>query len=126
MDEVEINVEHDRDLRLLADGRDGFQNFGRGRARLETALCGELIHQAVGKRIAERHAEFKHVHAGPVEGERELARGVEVWVAGANVNDQSLLAGFLQCGEFLDDAVHVLSVSRRQSVANTRPSAAND
>ena len=63
MDEVEVDVEDDRDLRLPTDGRHGRQHLGGCGAGFQTALGGELVHHAVGQRIAERHAELEDVHA---------------------------------------------------------------
>ena len=106
MDEVEINVEDDRDLRLLADGGNCFQKFRRRGAGFEAALRGELVHQAVGERIAERHAEFQHVHARLVKCQREFARGFQIRVARADINDETFFAGAFQRGELFNDAVH--------------------
>jgi len=68
-------------LRLLADGLHGLQDFGRGGARFQPALGGELVDQAVGQRITERHAQLQHVNAELVELKRELACGLKVWIA---------------------------------------------
>ena len=88
MDQVEINVEHDGNLRLLADGGHGFQDFGRRGAGFQAALGRELIDQAIRQRIAERHAQFQHIHAELIERQRQLSRGVEVRIARADVNDE--------------------------------------
>ena len=62
------------------------------------ALGGELIHQTVGQRIAERHAEFQDVHARLVERERQLARGFEIRIARADIDDEAFLLRLLQVG----------------------------
>ena len=85
---------------------DGFQDLGGRGAGFQAALGGELIDQAVGQRIAERHAQFEHIHAGLIEGQRELAGGFEVRIARADVNDKALLALLLEPGKPFDDAIH--------------------
>ena len=73
-------------------GGHGFQNFRRGGAGFQSALGGELVDQSVGERIAERHAEFEHVHADFVEGQRQLARGVQVRIARADIDDEAFFS----------------------------------
>ena len=83
-------------MRVLADVLDGRQKFRRSRAAFQTALGGELIHQTVGERIAEGHAEFQDVHARPVEREREVMRGLQMRIARADVSDEAFFAGGFQ------------------------------
>ena len=106
VDEVEINVENDRNLRLLADGGNGFQKLRRRGAGFQTALRGKLVHQTVGQRVAERHAEFQNVHARLVEGQSQFARGGQIRVARADIDDEAFFAVAFQRGELFNDAVH--------------------
>ena len=96
--QVEINVEDDGDLRLLADGGDGFQHFGRGRAGFQPALGGQLIDQAVRQRIAERNAQLQDINADAIEGQRQLAGGFEVGVAGADIDNEAFVRLFVSIG----------------------------
>jgi len=96
VNEVEINVEDNRDLRLFADGGDGFQHLGRRGAGFQTALRGELIHQTRRKRIAERHAEFQNIHASFVESQSQFARGIQIRVARADIHNKTLFPFTLQ------------------------------
>ena len=107
VENVEINVEHDRHLGFATDGGDGRQNFRRSGAGFEPALGGELVHETIGERIAEGHAEFQNIHARLVKREGEPARGFEVGVTRANVNNQPFLIGFFQRGKPFRDAIHV-------------------
>ena len=84
----------------------GRQQFWRRGAGFQAALGGELVHQTVGQRIAERHAEFQNVHARLVKGQRELARGFKIRVARADIDDEAFFAGRFQLGELFNDAVH--------------------
>ena len=93
-------------MRVLADGRHGGQNFGRSGAGFETALRGKLVHQAVGQRIAERHAQFQHVHARPVKGQRKPARGVQIRIARADIDDKTLFALLFEPGKTFHNAIH--------------------
>ena len=77
----------------------GCQHFRRRGARFQAALGGELVHQAVGQRIAERHAEFQHVHPGPVKRQRQPAGGVQIRIARADVNHEPLASGGLEPGK---------------------------
>ena len=113
MDEVEINVEDDGDLRLLADGGNRFQKLRRSGAGFEAALGGKLVHQAVGQRVAERHAEFQHVHAGFVERQREFARGGQIRVARADIDDESLFAAAISARRTFSTMRFMLAASFR-------------
>jgi len=106
MDEVEVEIEHDRDWGVLPDGGDGGQHARGGGARIQAALGGELVHHAIGQRVAERNSEFEDVHPGAVEGEGEPAGDLEVGVARADVDDEAFAAGLAQLAETLHDAVH--------------------
>ena len=117
MDQVEVDVEDDGDLRFPADGGDGLQDLRRRGAGFQAALGGELVDQAIGQRIAERHAQFQHIHAELVERQRQLARGFEVRIARADVNDEALLALAVQPGESFHNAIHA---SRRMPQAAWR------
>ena len=90
----------------LADGGDGFQNFRRRGAGFQAALRGELVHQAIGQRIAERHAEFQNVHARLVESQSQFARGFQIRVARADIDDETLFAGAFEPGKSFLDAIH--------------------
>ena len=57
------------------------------------AFAGALDDGAVGEWIAEGHAEFDHVGAGVDGGQRDLAGGREVGVAGGEVDDEAGLVG---------------------------------
>ena len=103
---IVVNIENDRDLRLLANRGDRFENFRRSRARLQPALGGQLVHEAVRERIAERHAEFQDIDPQFVEAERKLARRFEIGVAGANVDDEPLLPFAAKAGKAFIDPIH--------------------
>ena len=90
----------------LADGGDGVQNLRRRGAGFQAALRGKLVHQAVGQRIAERHAQFQNVHARLVEGEGQFARGGQIRVARADIDDETLLAGALEPRKAFLNAIH--------------------
>jgi len=49
VDEVEVGVEDDWDLRLLAHRPENFHDTRRGRARFERALGRKLVDDAVGE-----------------------------------------------------------------------------
>ena len=106
MDEVEVNVEHDGDLGVLADGAHGFQDPAWSRSGFQPALGGELVHQAVCQRVAEWNAQLEHIDAGPIERERQAARGVEIRIPGADVDDETFLSLAFQPGELFHDAIH--------------------
>ena len=106
VDEIEVDIEDDRDLRLAADGRDGFQDLGRGGARLQPALGRKLVDQAIRQRIAERDAQFEHIYADLVKCQRQLARGLQVRIACADVHDKPLLSLAPKPGKSFYDAVH--------------------
>ena len=91
---------------MLADGGHGFQNLGRRGARFQTALRGKLIHQTVGQRVAERHAQFQNIHARLVKGHSQIARGLQIGIARADINDETLFAGLFELDKLFDDAVH--------------------
>ena len=110
--EVEINVEDNRDFRLAPDFSDGRQELRRRGAALQAALGGELVHEAVRQRVAEGDAKLEDVHTRAVEGERELARGLEMGVTRADVNDEGLLGVLLEPGEAGGDAVHAVWILR--------------
>jgi hypothetical protein len=74
-------------------------------------LGGQLIYEPVGERIAEGNANFENIHSSTVEGHRELLRGGQIRISGANIDDKSLFTGGFELGEFLDDTVHVSEVS---------------
>ena len=111
MQEVEVDVEDDRDLGLLADRGNGFQDFWRSCSRLQAPLRSQLIHNAVGERIAERNAQFQYVHPGPIKFHGQSVGGLEIRIPSSNVDDQSLASGGLQRGKSLFNAVHVPAVS---------------
>ena len=105
MNEIEVNVKDDGDLRFLADGGHGLENFaGRG-SRGQAALGRQLVDQSVGQRIAERNAQFQNIHARAVKGQGQLAGRLQVWVPRANVNNKSR-ALLLQAGKPFDNAIH--------------------
>ena len=106
VEEVVVNVEHEGNLRVAADGADGVENLGGRGAGLEAALGGELVHEAVGERIAEGHADFEDVHARAIKGEGELARGLKVWVTTADVNDETFPALRPQPDKTIINAIH--------------------
>ena len=106
VDEVKVNVEHNRNLRLLADGRDGFQHLGRRGAGFETALRGELVHQTVGKRIAERHAQFQNIHAGFVKSQSQFARGIQIRIARADIHNKTFFTLAFEPGKTFLNAIH--------------------
>ena len=107
VNEVEINVEDNRDLRVAGGSAATVaRTLGGVVAGFETALRGELVHQAVGQRIAERHAQFQHVHARLVEGQREPARGVQIRIARADIDDETLFALALEPRKTFHDAIH--------------------
>ena len=112
VNQVEVDVEHDGDLRVLAHGYNGFKNFGWSGSRLKTTLRRKLIHQTVRQRIAERHAEFQNIHAHFVEGQTELARGLQIRITRADIDDEGFLALALQPCETVHDAIHVAGLFR--------------
>ena len=62
--------------------------------------------QAIRQRIAERHAQFQHIHARLIKRERQLARGCQSRIARTDVNDETFFSGAFQCGKFFNDAIH--------------------
>ena len=94
-------------MRIFADGGDGFEEPGRCGAGFQAALRRELIDQPIRQRIAEGHAQFQNRHARPVKGQGQFARGGEMRVAGADVNNQPFFAGAFERGEFFHNAIHV-------------------
>src|ERR1035438_2736702 len=99
VDEVEVEVEHDRDLRLLADGGHGLQDLGRRGAGLQPALGGKLVDRAVRQRVAKRHPQL-------VEGQRQLAGGLKVRIARTDIDYETLLPLASEQGESFFNAVH--------------------
>jgi hypothetical protein len=93
-------------LGLPADGSDSFQDFRRGSPRFQPALSSELIDQAIRKRVAERNAELKDVHTDAIESQTEFESGLEAWVAGADVYDESFPACASKPGKTFHDAIH--------------------
>lgn len=85
---------------------DGIEHAGGGGSGGEAALGGELVDDAIGEGVTEGDAEFEDIDAGLVEGEGELAGGIEVGVTGADIDDEGFLVIFLQLFESCLDAVH--------------------
>ena len=75
VDEVEVGVEDDGDLRLGAHGLENFEDARRGRAGLERALGGELVDDAVGEGIGKGDAELDDVGPGAFERPDQIGRG---------------------------------------------------
>ena len=107
VDEIEIDVEHDRDLGVPPDGRHRFQHPGRGSAGIQAALGGQLVDQAIRQRIAERHAQLQHVHAGAVKGQRQLARRLQIRIPRADIDHNLFPAVALQPGKSFLNAIHL-------------------
>ena len=57
----------------------------------QSSLHGALDDRAVRQRIAEWHAEFDHIRARVNRRKRNVARGVNGWVAGRQINHQARL-----------------------------------
>ena len=85
-------------------GRSRLQHFGRRRPGFQAALGGELIHQAIGQRVAERHAQLQHIHTQLVQGQRQLTRRLQIRIARPEVHDETLVA--LQAREPFHNAIH--------------------
>ena len=66
----------------------------------------QLVDHSVGQRVAERHAQFQHIHPGAVEGQCQFAGRLQIGVTRANVNNKSRPALFLQAGKPFDNAIH--------------------
>src|SRR5687768_8685455 len=92
MDEVEIDVENDWNLRFPADGSHCFQDFGRRCAGFKSALRSQLVHQPVCKRIAKRNTEFHDVNPGSIEANGKLTRRFKVWITSSDINDETFPA----------------------------------
>src|SRR5439155_23238322 len=65
-----------------------------------------LIDQTVGQRVAERNSQFQNVHPGVLESQGELAGRLEVRVTGTDIDDEPLLARFLEQDKAFHDAIH--------------------
>ena len=67
MQQVVVNIEHNRNLRLATNFSHRLQHPRRRRPRFQTALGGQLIDNSIGQRIAERNTDFEHINAEFVE-----------------------------------------------------------
>ena len=92
IDRVHVSVEYDGNLALAADGAHAFEDALERRAAGECACAGELVHDSIGERIAERDSDFHDVHSRAIEGGDEFARGGEIRIARAQVRDESRAA----------------------------------
>ena len=109
---------------MLADGGNRFQNFRRRGAGFETALRRELVHHTIGKRVAERHAQFQNIHAGLVKGNGQFARGIQIWIARADIDDKTFFTFTLQPREAFLNAIHAAeSLPRRDELHESQNSA---
>src|ERR1019366_10370901 len=109
MDEIEVDVEHDGNLRSAADCRHGLQELRRGGPGFQAALCRKLVDQSIRQRVAEGDTQLQHIDAELIERQRQLSRGFEVRVARAKVNDESSLALPVQPGESFYNAIHAVA-----------------
>src|ERR1043166_8554972 len=108
MHQIEVEIEHDRDLRFLANRGHCFQNFRRRGARLQSSLRRKLVYQAVSQGITEWHPQFEDIHSHPVERQGQLPRGLQIRIARANVNNEPFLLFLFQLGKSRFDPVHQL------------------
>ena len=86
MQQVEINVEDDGDLRLRANLGDGRQDLGWRGAALQSALCGQLVDDAVGQRIAERDPQFQNVDPGRIEAQSQSTSGLQIRITSSDID----------------------------------------
>ena len=86
MQQVEINVEDDGDLRFLANLDDGREDLRRSSAALQSALCSQLVDDAVGQRIAERNTEFQHVDPGRIEAQSQSTSGLQIRITSSDID----------------------------------------
>ena len=94
MHDVEVNVQNNRHIRLLANGSNCFeQAFGRGAAG-QAPLGGKLIDQAVGQWIAEGDAKLEDIHAGIRQPHGKRFGRCEIGIARAYVGHKSLAVLF--------------------------------
>ncbi len=70
-------------------------------------MGGELIDETVGQWITERHTQLEHIHTRRIECHCQLVRALEVGIARADISHKALVAGGIQVGKSLLDAVHL-------------------
>ena len=117
---VHVGVEHDWNLRDLANACDTFQHFGGSRAGFEATLGSQLINQSISQRVAERHSQLQHVHTELVKGQRQLTGHLQVRIAGPNIDNEPFAPFLSQPGKAFNDPIHRVaawhgkaSISRR-------------
>ena len=92
-DRIEIAKQDDACLRAhVAYLSAHAEDIAKPRAACDCTLAGPLDDRAVGKRVAERHAELDDVRACINGGHRHVARSGKVGVTGGEVDDE---AGFV-------------------------------
>ena len=106
MQKVVVDIENDRDPRFLADVGHGFEHTSRGSPGFQSALRRQLVHQPIRQRIAERHAQFHHIHPRLIECNDQFLRRGQVGVAGTDIGHQGLLPLLSQLGKSLLDPIH--------------------
>ncbi len=105
---IEISEQHERDLAALPDAAHQFENTSERCTRFQCAFGGALNRGAIGKRIAERHAEFNNVGARIRQGENKLVRCVKRRIARRDVRDDAKFARCAQFSETLRDTGRLL------------------
>ena len=82
---IEIAEQHDGNSRCLGGAGCDFDDAVQLDAAGQGPLAGALNHRAVGRRIAERHAEFDGSGPAARHGDQEFVGGFEVGIAGRDV-----------------------------------------
>src|SRR2546423_8713921 len=104
-DRIQISVKDDRDLRSPPDLPDAIEYAGHSGAGFESALGGQLIHQAIGQRIGERHAQLENVDTGFFERESDIDSAGQAGIAGADIGDERFFIPLPKRGETLVDSI---------------------
>src|ERR1700682_5188460 len=109
---IQVSVENDRDLRLLANLPYAFEHAAARRSGGESALRGELIDDSISERIGERQTKLENIRAGFFEREGKIDCPVETRIARADVGNETFALFAAQPGKAIVDLVGHLRSKR--------------
>src|SRR5256885_3775319 len=89
-DRVQIAVKHDRDLRFLSDLANTIEHAANCCARGERALGRKLVYDSIRERVGERQSKLEQIGSGFFQRKGKIDRALQVWIAGANVGNETL------------------------------------
>ena len=89
-DRIEITVEHDRDLRFLSDLANAIEHAANCRAGGERALGCKLVYDSIRERIGKGQTKLEQIGSGFFQRKGKIDGALQVWIAGANVGNETL------------------------------------